>query len=137
MADIFKIRIFTPAGLEFEDSARDVKLPTSDGEIGILPEHIQYTGLLGTGILEFTALSSGSSAKRLVISGGFCSFSNNTLTILADMVDMPDKVDRETYSKGRGQYQKTIEQGNTRDPEFDYAKQQLARIEAIDTLVSH
>jgi F0F1-type ATP synthase epsilon subunit len=49
----FRLKIFTPAGLVLEDSAREVKLPTEAGEIGILPQHARYCGILGNGQMEY------------------------------------------------------------------------------------
>ncbi len=82
-SDSFRIKIFTPAGLFLDETTDSVKLPTSDGQIGVLPEHTKYSGVLGDGVLEFTGASGVRSVK---ISGGLTQFANNTLTVLADSV---------------------------------------------------
>jgi F0F1-type ATP synthase epsilon subunit len=79
----FRLKIFTPAGLVLEDSAREVKLPTEAGEIGILPQHARYCGILGNGQMEYLPAQS-STPKKLQVRGGFCSFVDETLTLLAD-----------------------------------------------------
>ena len=84
--DSFHLKILTPAGLALMDVATEVYLPSSDGEIGVLPGHCIYTGLLGTGTLRFH--SDNGDSRRVQISGGFCNFANNTLTILADRVQI-------------------------------------------------
>lgn len=135
-AESYKLKIFTPAGLACEDEASEVTLPAIDGEIGVLPQHIGYTGLLGTGLLSYNSLNE-SQAVRLVISGGFCNFNDDTLTILADSIDMIDTVDREAYAKDRQKFSETLSGGDASSAEWNFAKEQLARIEAIDAMISH
>lgn len=131
----FTIKVFTPAGLVFQDSTSSVSLPTANGEIGILSQHTSYTGLLGTGILEYTS-AEGAKSRRLVISGGFCRFSGDTLVILADSVDLPEELDKTSYSKGREELQKTVDTGDATSQEWILARDRLTRIEALDKLLS-
>ena len=85
MADAkFRLRVFTPAGLILDEETESVKLPAADGEIGVLPQHTKYSGLLGEGTLEFT---SGAGVRRITVSGGLTQFAHNTLTVLADKVE--------------------------------------------------
>ncbi len=82
--DNFRIRVLTPAGLVLDEETDSVKIPSIDGEIGVLPMHTKYSGLLGHGVLEFTGPSG---VRRLTINGGLSQFSRKTLTILADKVE--------------------------------------------------
>jgi len=132
----YKLKVYSPAGLALEDTATQVSLPSSDGQIGVLPHHVGYTGLLGTGMLEYFS-SEGGEPKRLVVSGGFCDFSADSLMLLADSVDLPDTLDRDGYAQNREEYTQTLETGNTVEAAWTHAKTQLDRIEAIDQLISH
>ena len=85
MAD-FQLKIFTPAGLLLDDTTSEVKLPSAVGEIGVLPQHTRYCGLIGDGILEFW--QPGQKARRVKLSGGFCSFADQALVILADQAEI-------------------------------------------------
>lgn len=134
-AEYFTIKILTPAGLVLEERVREVKLPSSQGEIGILPHHVKYTGLLGVGILEYSAEGAGEK-KRLVVCGGFCTFSNDTLTLLTDAVDLPENVDRSLYAKNRDDLRKLIQSEDTQTAQWLISKEKLSRIEALDTLLA-
>ncbi|RMG44110.1 MAG: ATP synthase F1 subunit epsilon [Candidatus Dadabacteria bacterium] len=136
MSESFRLKIVTPAGVALDETVSELKLVSAAGEIGILPGHARYLGLLGTGVCEFRSAEDGQ-GKRLVLSGGFCNFSGGTLTVLADSVDFPESVDRESYGKDRGELQKIIENGDTQTPDFQYALERLKRIEAIDSLISN
>jgi len=134
MSDKEFIRVFTPAGLLFEEEIRSVRLPSAAGEIGILPGHARYTGLLGTGIMQYEIFETGQTVS-CVVSGGFCNDSEDVLTILADSVDFPDSVDRENYDSERKNLMQIIETSNSEEPRWKDAKSRLNRIEALDDLL--
>jgi len=134
MAESFKLQIVTPTGLMVDDSASSVTLPTSAGEIGVLPQHCKYTGALGTGVLEYTD-SKSNSVHKMVVSGGFCTFSNETLTILADSVDLAENLKKANFDSDRTKLEAIVQAGDTANPEWMRAKSQLARIDAIQSLI--
>jgi len=135
--EIFTLQIFTPVGKVLEDKASQVTLPSSNGEVGVLPHHSKYTSLLGTGILEYYSVQKKQSI-RLVISGGFCSYSSEgNLMLLADSVAERDTVDRDSYAAKRGELQESLKDTDTQTLAWQNAQQELHKIEAIDRLISH
>lgn len=83
----FKLKILTPVGVVLEEeNVTSVSVPSSEGEIGILPGHVKYSGLLGTGILKYN--SNSSKPHKVSVSEGFCNFSDNELVILADKAEL-------------------------------------------------
>jgi len=46
-----KLEIVTPLGVIFDDEIKQVTLPGSEGEFGVLPEHASLVSLLDTGII--------------------------------------------------------------------------------------
>ncbi|MCB0335580.1 MAG: ATP synthase F1 subunit epsilon [Bdellovibrionales bacterium] len=132
----FAVELLTPLGKVLESRTFEVKLPTVDGQIGILTRHIPYIGLVGTGLIEFVTHDTNE-VVRAVVAGGFCSFSGNTLTVLADHVDLPEDVDADSYAEQRETLQAIIAKGNQDTHEVQRAREDLARIEAIDRLISH
>lgn len=125
------LEVITPAGSVASLDVNEVVLQSSEGEIGILPGHAPYVGLLGTGILTYR----GSNNGRMVVSGGVCSFFNETLTVLADDVDMESSVNREAYAKGRADLQKIVQTESSSSLEWRTAQQKLARMEAVERLI--
>lgn len=86
MADTFKLRIFTPAGLLHEETVAAVTMQSSQGEIGVLPKHTKYTGVLGSGNLNYTTPSGDK--QKVAIAGGFCTFNVDVLEVLADNAEL-------------------------------------------------
>ena len=87
----FQLKVFSGRGLEVEATVRSANVPSEGGELGFLPNHCEYVGLLSTGIGEYIAASGGSTAQKFIASGGIVTFSNNVLTLLADTVDLPEQ----------------------------------------------
>lgn len=133
--DSFQLKVVTPSGVALEEEVTYAALPTVQGEIGVLPQHIDYNGLLGVGLLSFTK-AGAQQPEKVVVCGGFCQFGDGTLTILADTVDFPGSVDTAKYATERAELQKLIEHEDSQSNQWQVAKERLARIEAIDRLIA-
>ena len=48
---LMKLEIVTPLGVIFDDDIKQVTLPGSEGEFGVLPEHAALVSLLDTGVI--------------------------------------------------------------------------------------
>ena len=137
MADeTFTLKISTPSGLFAEDTVSEVTVPTERGEIGVLPGHAEYSGVLGTGIVQYFSHSSDT-VERVVISGGFASFSSGDFLILADSADSSSTVDKATYASERPALLSELEDYLVGSVQWERTKTALDRIEAIDELISN
>ncbi len=131
-SDNFQVRIVTPLGVAFEGDAVSVTLPTPNGEVGILPDHIEYTGLLSVGVVVVNTASGA--ATQFVITGGFCQVTGRLLSIIADSLDSSESVDLEKLSAERGDLQKIVDTADTRSQEWIDARLRLSRIEALSSI---
>jgi F0F1-type ATP synthase epsilon subunit len=146
MADgVFKLKIFSGRGLEIESTVTSVAVPTESGEIGVLADHCDYVGLLGTGLVSFTVPAKSASpnaaagegaTKRCLVSGGLCTFNQNVLTLLADTVDNPEALDTTPLNQDISLLKTQLETLSLFDPEWEALSQKVARIEALRVLAS-
>lgn len=130
----FNLEIYTPSGKLFGTEVESVKIPTSAGEVEVLPGHVGYVSVLGTGILEYD--ESSSQSKRLAISRGFVSFLNNTLMVLTDQAVAADSVARD-YDADRAELNAFLKTAVYDNPETIRARERLALINSIDQLLSN
>ncbi len=77
-----KVRIISQTKLLFDAKCLSVTLPTTTGQITILPNHASLITLLDMGQVFLTLADNGT--KEMLINGGTASFSNNQLTILTE-----------------------------------------------------
>lgn len=137
-ADRLLLRVITPIGLVFEQEVSSVTLPAIDGEIGVLPGHVGYSGLLGTGVLHFSPFADSNEAgvpgNRVVINGGFCSVQRNVLTILADQVDKPGSLDAKALSAIREAAEKALSDGSLTPEAREPHLSSLKRADALEDI---
>ena len=77
-----------------------VTIPTSEGEVQILPGHAPILGLLETGPFAYAA--AGTQAPvRGVISSGFFEVLSDTVSVMAETVELADAIDRERAAKAQ------------------------------------
>lgn len=75
------VQVVTPEKIIIEKVVDEVVVPTINGELAILPQHVALFTQLGPG--EVT-LRIGSASEHLVVVGGFLEIAQDTVTILAD-----------------------------------------------------
>ena len=49
--ELMKLEIITPSGVIFDAEVKQVTLPGSEGEFGVLPKHATVVSLLDTGVI--------------------------------------------------------------------------------------
>lgn len=77
----FKLKIVTPEKIELlNDKVKFVKVKTINGDLGILPNHMNFMSSLGQGLMEVRLED-----KNILyfINGGFLEINNNYVTLLA------------------------------------------------------
>ena len=85
MEDTYKIEIVTPEKVIFsDDKALEVILPSYEGEMGILKDHIPIISFLRPGTVK--VLKSSKNIKSFFVQDGIIEFYNNNLTILSSKI---------------------------------------------------
>ena len=85
MEDTYKIEIVTPEKVIFsDDKVLEVILPSYEGEMGILKDHISIISFLRPGIIKI--LKSSENINSFFVQDGIIEFYNNNLTILSSKI---------------------------------------------------
>ena len=85
MEDTYKIEIVTPEKVIFsDDKVLEVILPSYEGEMGILKDHISIISFLRPGIIKI--LKSSDNINSFFVQDGIIEFYNNNLTILSSNI---------------------------------------------------
>ncbi len=77
-----KVRIISQTKTLFDSECSSIILPTTTGQITILPNHASLVTLLDMGKVFLAVADNGT--KEMLINGGTASFANNELTILTE-----------------------------------------------------
>jgi F-type H+-transporting ATPase subunit epsilon len=80
------------SGTKYDDDVYEVVLPTLDGEIGVLQDHMPLVSVATNGAIAVRRDSKDSDAAReyFAISGGVIEVSDNKLRVLVDEADHAD-----------------------------------------------
>lgn len=106
MAEL-KFELVTPEGVKFTEEAYEIMLPTSEGQVAILPHHIPLVSLAVPGVVSIRRKQSDSDAQleHFAVSGGLIEISGTNVRLLADSADHADDVDelkaKEALDKAR------------------------------------
>ena len=98
MSDKFKFEITTPERTVYSDTVDEVILPTLNGEIGILPNHIPLVSVIKPGEIR---IKKGSEESSFAVSGGFIEVQPNKVIVLADTAERAEEIDEARAEEAR------------------------------------
>lgn len=75
------IRVITPENIVIDQDADEIILPTTTGEIAILPNHVPLVTQIAPGVMT---IKSHGKEEPLAVDGGFVQITDKTVSILAD-----------------------------------------------------
>ncbi len=81
-------------GTKFDGDAYEIILPTLDGEIGVLQDHMPLVSVASVGVIAVRKDAKDADRERdyFAISGGVIEVSGNTLRVLVDEADHADDI---------------------------------------------
>lgn len=111
MADnkTFRLQVIAPERVFYEDDVDMVELNTTEGEIGILPEHIPLTTIIAPGVLKITK---GEEIKEAALHEGFMEVQKTSVTILAESCEWPEEIDVKRANEAKVRAERRIKSGD-------------------------
>jgi F-type H+-transporting ATPase subunit epsilon len=92
MADKLTLDIVTPYGHVFTDEVDEIVASGSEGEFGVLPDHVPFLTTMKIGILTY---KKGSETGYFFVSSGYAEVGPDKVTILADSAERADDINIE------------------------------------------
>ena len=88
-----QVEVVSPEKVLFSGEAKQVITRTLDGEIAFLPGHAPFLGALSECHTRITLADD--SVLDVAVHGGFVQVSGNTVSLLSDVAELADQIDRE------------------------------------------
>lgn len=132
MADTMKLLVNTPERVFYNDDVTFVELCTSEGEIGIYPNHVPLTAVLVPCVLK---IHKDGEVKKAAVHGGIVEILKDRVTVLAEIAEWPDEIDvnRANEAKVRAERRLAAKEGNLDVHRAELAlRRSLARLGAVD-----
>ena len=105
---MFRFQLVSISGKKFDEDVHEVVLPTLDGEIGVLENHMPLISVATTGAIAVRRQSRDSDAQReyFATNGGIIEIDNNTMRVLVDEADRADDINEAEAQKALERAQK-------------------------------
>ena len=91
MAETFHLKITSPDRVFYEGEVTMVEINTTEGQIGVLANHIPLTSVLSPGVCYIHGPDG--EPKVCAVHGGFFEILQDSMTILAEVCEWPDEID--------------------------------------------
>ena len=108
MADGMKLKVVTPTGGFYDGDVSMVERTTTEGEIGIYPDHIPLTAVVAPGVLK---IHENGGEKEAALMSGFITILPEQVTIMAEVVEWPDEIDYHRAEEARSRAERRLSSG--------------------------
>jgi len=131
---IINFEIVTPERIVFQQEVIQVTIPTTSGEITILPDHIPLVSILQPGGIELK--KTDNTIEIMSVSGGFVEVMKDKIVVLADTAERAEEIDEQAVEEARQRAEETKRKIEARDQvEFTEItaklERELARLRAV------
>jgi len=123
---MLSLEIVTPQRKVLEAQTEWVTLPGSEGEMGILPEHIPLMTTLETGIVTY-AWKQGN--QSLAVHWGYAQVEKNRVTVLAELAESVEDIDVERARDAEIRAKEELLQINLSADDWESEKRRLDKYE--------
>ena len=113
MSDIFIVEIISPDRSILKSEASEVTIPSYEGQMGILKDHISLITFLRPGVISIK----NQEEKKYFIEEGVVEFSNNNLLILTSTIIDLNKLNQNSIKDMLSQAEKKLVDDNSSDKE--------------------
>ena len=121
------LEIVTPEKVLVSQEVDMVVVPGTEGQFGILPEHINFLSGIVQGELHF---ESNNSTQYMSVNAGFAEVSANKVSILVDSAEMADQIDIERAQKSMDRAKERLAQEREKE-DIDFLRAEIALQRAL------
>ena len=114
MSENFAVEIISPDKSILKSEATEVTIPSYEGQMGILKDHIPLITFLRPGLI---IIKENSGEKKFFIEDGTVEFSNNSLLILTSTAKSLDSLEKNSIDTIIKNSQEKISKGEISDKE--------------------
>ena len=123
------LKVLAPNQNVFEGEAEEVILPSTTGQLGVLPGHISLVTAIDIGVLR---LRSNSQWTSIALMGGFAEIESDEITVLVNSAEIGSQINKQNaeleLSKAKSELEKFSD--NEKTPEKIKALNEVSKAQA-------
>jgi F-type H+-transporting ATPase subunit epsilon len=128
MSDVLKLNILSPERRLVEGaSVEELTIPTSEGQIEILPGHAAMVGTIDNGVFRYRSASLGGPEVFGIFSSGFFEVRDNEVTVMAETIELKGEIDIDRAKTAQKLAEKALQDAELDDHKFKKYQLKLER----------
>lgn len=136
------VQVVTPDGLKYDHHASFIHAVTKDGQIGILPGHINLIAPLEVDELKVRRVDDESHVDWIAVNGGIIEVKDDFITIVADSAERERDIDVSRAERAKQRAERVLEEETKRvleeatksDRNVDVQRAQVALRRALNRI---
>ena len=107
------VQVVTPDGVRYDHHATYISIRTLDGDMGILPDHVNIIAPLIVHEMKIRRIDDDNHVDWVAINGGIIEVKNNLVTIVADSAERERDIDVSRAERAKIRAERELEQAQT------------------------
>ncbi|PIO78776.1 F0F1 ATP synthase subunit epsilon [Streptococcus parauberis] len=128
------VQVVTPDGIVYDHHAKFISVKTPDGEMGILPHHINLIAPLVIHEMKIRRTDDEKHVDWIAINGGIIEIKNNMVTIVADSAERDRNIDISRAERAKLRAEKEIVKAKTSHDIHEVERAEVALLRALNRL---
>lgn len=119
------LKVITPVKNFYEGNVRMVEFTTTEGNVGVYPEHIPMTAVIAPGTLK---IHEEGKILTAALMSGFVEILKDKITIMAEVCEWPDEIDENRAKEAKERAERRIRENHVNT---DFIRAELALKRAL------
>ncbi len=128
------VQVVTPDGLKYDHHASFIHAVTKDGQIGILPGHINLIAPLEVDELKVRRVDDESHVDWIAVNGGIIEVKDDFITIVADSAERERDIDVSRAERAKQRAERDLEEATKSDRIDEVQRAQVALRRALNRI---
>ncbi|MEQ9763971.1 MULTISPECIES: F0F1 ATP synthase subunit epsilon [Streptococcus] len=129
------VQVVTPDGIKYAHRASMVVVGTPDGEMGILPDHVNIISPLTVHEMKVYRVDQDQTINWVAVNGGIIEVKNNQITIIANSAERKRDIDLDRAERAKVRAERELEQAQEQHKSADQVRRaQVALERAINRI---
>ncbi|EHI69795.1 F0F1 ATP synthase subunit epsilon [Streptococcus ictaluri] len=107
------VQVVTPDGIKYDHHAKFISVTTADGEMGILPNHINIIAPLQVHEMKIRRAGEDDRVDWIAVNGGIIEIKDNVVTVVADSAERDRDIDVSRAERAKQRAERDIAQAET------------------------
>lgn len=128
------VQVVTPDGIRYDHHANYISIKTPDGEMGILPDHINLIAPLTVHEMKIRRTDDENHVDWIAINGGVIEVKDTHVTIVADSAERERDIDVSRAERAKIRAERSLEKAQSNHDIDEVRRAQVALRRALNRI---